>query len=232
MRRVRWSQRLRRYRNNSLAGLVDALQERFPVSCRLVGEEFFRAMARLYVNEHPPRSPLLMHYGDELPSFMDELTAAKDVPYLSDVARLEAARSQAYHAPECRALQPHELASTPLESLTEMGLTLHPSLRILRSLYPIADIWAAHQHPGAVTPPSNWDGQDVLIVRPDAVVQLHVLGPGVFAFVRALLDRLCVHDAAQAAFADSSQFDPGRSLVDLFGLGAVVAFGIADTQET
>jgi hypothetical protein len=36
----------------------------------------------------------------------------------------------------------------------------------------------------------------------------------------------------QADFADSSQFNPGRSLVDLFGLSAVVAFGIADTQET
>ncbi len=220
------------HRNNSLAGLVDALQERFPVTCRLVGEEFFRAMARLYVNEHPPRSPLLMHYGDDLPSFIDLFRPAKDVPYLCDVARLEAARSHAYHAPEYRSLQLQELASTPLESFTEMCLTLHPSTRILRSLYPVADIWTAHQHPAAVTPPSDWDAQDVLIVRPDAQVQLRVLGPGVYAFVRALLDHRCVQDAAQVACADSSQFNPGRSLVDLFGLGAVVAFGIADTQET
>ena len=33
------------YRNNVYAGLIDVLAGRFPVVARLVGEEFFRAMA-------------------------------------------------------------------------------------------------------------------------------------------------------------------------------------------
>src|SRR5579864_7312457 len=36
------------YRNNVAAGLVEALATRFPVVKRLVGDEFFRAMAHLY----------------------------------------------------------------------------------------------------------------------------------------------------------------------------------------
>jgi hypothetical protein len=55
------------YRNNFVAGLTQALRHRFPVSERLVGEDFFRAMARDYIAGHRPRSPLLMTYGDDFP---------------------------------------------------------------------------------------------------------------------------------------------------------------------
>src|SRR5688500_10408784 len=60
------------YRNTSRVTLIDALQARFPVTCRLVGGEFFRAMARTYVGDYPPRSPLLMAYGDDFPRFIEQ----------------------------------------------------------------------------------------------------------------------------------------------------------------
>jgi hypothetical protein len=47
------------HRNNVVAGWVKALKSRFPVVEKIVGEEFFAAMARAYVVEPPPRSPLL-----------------------------------------------------------------------------------------------------------------------------------------------------------------------------
>src|SRR5712691_7336048 len=55
------------YRNKVVTGLVDALARRFPAVQRIVGEEFFRAMGRVFVAAHPPRSPLLLRYGDDLP---------------------------------------------------------------------------------------------------------------------------------------------------------------------
>ena len=50
------SRRFGVYRNNVYAGLIDVLAGRFPVVARLVGEEFFRAMARDYVEHEPPSS--------------------------------------------------------------------------------------------------------------------------------------------------------------------------------
>ncbi len=219
------------YRNNALVSLIDALQERFPVTCRLVGEEFFRAMARAYATKHRPRSPLLMHYGDTFATFIDTFIPASDVPYLSDVARLEVAWSAAYHAPEASPLQPQVLTETEPDALLEMRLTLHPSTQVLRSAYPIADIWAAHQHANSVAPLSNWDGQEVLVLRPDAEVQVRTLGPGVYAFISALLDRRCVQDAAEMACIGASEFDAGENLVNLLRMGAVVALGTPDAQE-
>ena len=45
------SRRFGVYRNNVYASLIDVLAGRFPVVARLVGEEFFRAMARAYVEQ-------------------------------------------------------------------------------------------------------------------------------------------------------------------------------------
>lgn len=220
------------YRNNSIVGLVDALAARFPVTARLVGDEFFRAMARSYAVKHRPRSPLLMYYGDDFPAFIDAFAPADGVPYLSDVARLEAAWSEAYHAPDGNALQPQTLTKIAPDALLTMRLTLHPSTRLLRSIYPVTEIWAAHQSVGAVIPPANWTAQDVLIVRPGARVTLHALGAGDYAFASALLIRMCAQDAAEAALAENSGFDAGESIVNLFRTGAVVAFGADGAQET
>src|SRR5262245_12312033 len=83
------------YRNNVIAGLGKALESRFPVTVSLVGEEFFRGMARAFIETNRPRSPVIAEYGDELPGFIEGFAAAASVPYLADLARLEALWSRA-----------------------------------------------------------------------------------------------------------------------------------------
>ena len=51
------------YRNNVIVSLVGALGDTFPVVRRLVGDDFFDAMAGVHVRAHPPASPVLAHYG-------------------------------------------------------------------------------------------------------------------------------------------------------------------------
>ena len=211
------------YRNNGVAGLINALQERFAVTAALVGDEFFRAMAGIYVGHHPARSPLLMQYGDELPVFIDAFPPAHSVPYLSDIARFEIAWSRAYHAAESRSLAPEMLSQLSPESLLESSLTLHPSLRTLRSDYPVADIWAAHRGGKAFAAPTQWNAQCVVIVRPDHAVCVHTLSSAAFVFMTALSQGICLQDAAETALGDDPAFDAGRNLLDLFGMGAVVA---------
>ncbi|MGE3600621.1 MAG: DUF2063 domain-containing protein [Dehalococcoidia bacterium] len=219
------------YRNNSMVTLIDALQERFPVTYRLVGEEFFRAMAGAYASEHRPRSPLLLDYGDAFPTFIHTFVPAKDVPYLSDLAQLEVAWSRAYHAPEANPLPLQVLAEIDPTALLEKRLTLHPSMHLLRAEYPVADIWAAHQHACTPAPPARWDGQDVLILRPHAEAQVRTLGRGVYALIGALLDHRCVHDAAEMACLDNPDFEAGESIVELFRMGAVVALVSHEDEE-
>ena len=46
------------YRNNAAVSLTEALAGGFPVTRALVGDAFFEAMARCFVAEHLPRSPI------------------------------------------------------------------------------------------------------------------------------------------------------------------------------
>src|SRR3546814_13139018 len=58
------------YRNNVFVGLTDALRAGFPCIVRLVGDDFFAAMARVFAAATPPSSPVLLHYGAEFPDFI------------------------------------------------------------------------------------------------------------------------------------------------------------------
>ena len=91
------------YRNNVKASLVAALVGAFPVVQRLVGEEFFEAAAFVFVEHHPPRSPVLAEYGAGFAAFLEGFEPARDLPYLADIARLEWARQQAFHCCRCDA---------------------------------------------------------------------------------------------------------------------------------
>ncbi|MDO9062036.1 MAG: DNA-binding domain-containing protein, partial [Bradyrhizobium sp.] len=120
------------YRNNVMASLAAALARRYPVIERLVGGEFFGAMARQFVMRHPPRSPLLAQYGDGFADFIAAFEPARELPYLADVARLEAARTRAYHAEDAVPLGADDFAALDAEALGDIRLQLHPSVSILR----------------------------------------------------------------------------------------------------
>ncbi len=181
-------ERLEIYRNNTLIGLTGALASAYPVVQRLVGEDFFAAMARDYARAHPPTRAPLLFYGGEFPSFIAEYLPAATLPYLSDVARLEAAWNHAYHAVEAEPLAPEALLAFDEARMGDLVLTPHPSLRFVASTYPILDIWRANQ------PDSNADrtisldaGGDRLVVwRPDADVLVRSVGDGAFALLMAL----------------------------------------------
>ncbi len=92
------SKRFSVYRSNVRGALVEALAVRYPVVQRLVGEDFFRVMSRDYALNNLPPSPVLIGYGENFPEFVEGFEPAATLPYLADVARLESAYWQAYHA--------------------------------------------------------------------------------------------------------------------------------------
>jgi hypothetical protein len=209
------------YRNNVVTGLVDALAARFPVTQALVGEEFFRAMARIHARQAPPRSPVMLHYGSAFPDFVAAFPPAAAVPYLADVARLEDARSRAYHAADVVPLGAAEFAAVTAEHLGDARVRMHPAAAILRSGHPVVSIWSAHQeqHPSAVA----WEPEDALVTRPRLEVEVRRLRPGTAAFLAALAAGATVAKAADAGAHDSAAFDLAGAFAVLVESGAAAA---------
>jgi hypothetical protein len=206
------------YRNNVAVALIGALEARYPVVRRLVGDDFFRGMAGAFVAAEKPRSPALMLYGDAFPDFVARFPPAGAIPFLADVARLESAWVEAYHAAEAETLGVDALTSIASGVLETLRLRPHPAARLLRSAHPAASIWAAAQSADEPRRPEVWAAEEALVTRPDADVFVRVLPPGGFAFAAALFSGASLGEAATIATADD--FDPGAHLIGLIEAGA------------
>src|SRR4029453_4256003 len=121
------SRRFGAYRNNVYAGLIDVLAGRFPVVARLVGEEFFRAMARDYVEHEPPSSAVLLRYGAGFPGFITGFTPAATAPFPADTGALEWPKHPAHPAAGAAPV-PLEALASPADRAADAVLALHPSL--------------------------------------------------------------------------------------------------------
>lgn len=210
------------YRNNVHVSLTRALAQRFPVTERLVGTDFFTGMARVYVGTHKPTSPLIMDYGEDFPDFIADFAPAAALAYLPDVARIEAGYTRAYHAADRAPLDLAPLAAMPQEVLGDCRLVAHPAAWLLRSDHPAGTIWSAHQAE-TVTLISAWEAEAVLVVRPALRVAVHVLPVQDGLFAALVLGGMSLAEAAQAALAADPRFDFGSALVGLIGLGAFCA---------
>ena len=220
------------YRNNVVTGLRKALASRFPVVEKLVGKEYFAAMALAFVREKPPHSPLLATYGDHFPSFIAAFEPARELPYLADVARLEAARTYAYHAADAASIGADRFAKLDSTAIGDIRIDVHPSTGVVRSPYPIVTVWAMNGGEQELAPIGNWCSEDALVCRPHLEVQVRALPPGGAAFLLALAAGQPLGAAAEAALADDPDFDLTGNLAGLISSGLVREIVLPERKES
>ncbi len=197
------------YRNNIASSLGAALETGFPAVAKLLGAGNFRNLAARYLRQEPPCSPRMMYYGAGFADFLDGVPALVKYPYLGDVARLEYALRESYHAADSTPLPAEALARDP-EALMALRLGLAPSLRLLRSRYPVVSIWRYNRVPGSPKPEAR--AEDAVILRPEFDPEPQVLPPGGAAFIAALQQRASLGTAYEAALAEAPAFDAGAVL--------------------
>ncbi|MGY8708967.1 DNA-binding domain-containing protein [Bradyrhizobium sp. 18BD] len=216
------------YRNNVTVSLIDALAAIYPAVQRITGPDFFRAMARFHVRSHPPTSPLLFDYGRGFPAFIETYEHARALPWLADVARIERAWLDAYHARDAAPLAPAQLASIAPERLADLVFTPHPAARIVRSEYSAVTIFAGNRD-GA--PASRIDAstpEDGLITRPEFDVVVRHLPAGGAVFATSLIEGQPLGEAATAALDASPDFDIATGIAGLIEAGAFTSIAFGD----
>jgi Putative DNA-binding domain len=221
------SRRFAVYRNNVVTGLIEALKAAFPAVRRIVGADFFVAMARAYVAKEPPDSPIMLNYGAGFPEFIRLFEPAMTLPYLADVARLERAWSEAYHAREATPIDPRDFKVIAPDRLAAMQLRIHPSLRIVRSRFPALTMWQMNVEGGVPAPVDLSFGEDVLVLRPRRDVEVRSIPGGSPEFIEALVEGRSVIAALEVALIVNSCFNLARNLSDLMQAGALVGYDLA-----
>ena len=215
------------YRNNVVAGLADALTVGFPVLERLLGKEFFRAMACVFVREHPPNSPLLSDFGHSMPEFLASFPPVEHLPYLPDVARLEMTLRQSYNAADVTPIPPDTLAGLSEGEIASARISFAPSARLLRSPHPVFSIWQANTND---TPYGKWTGEDVLVVRRGFDPEPLRLNAGEYEFLSALVSGSTILEAHATGSAANPEFRLEAVLGQLLAFNAVKQFLLTDRQ--
>jgi hypothetical protein len=207
------------YRNNVAVGLIGALEARYPVSRRIMGEARFRVMARAFARAYKPRSPVMIAYGGAFPEFMAECDGVG--ADLVDIARLENAWVEAYHAEDATTAGVGELAGLGAACLPGTRIAFHPAARLLRFATPAASNWGVAQKADFSSALAQEPGEDALLTRPDCDVHVRVLPPLARDFALELRKGATLIEAAAAM--NDPVFDFGTHLVGLVEAGAIAA---------
>jgi len=212
------------YRNNVIAGLINALSARYPVVRRLLWDDAFNRVAHQYVVSEPPRSPVLLRYGESFPQFLRGTGQGAAAHYLADVAEIESARTRAYHAADAAPLPREAFNAVSPDNWPELRIALHPSVVVLDSDFPVVSIWRANLYANDNTL-DVWKPECALIARPHLAVDVRIISAGVREFIASLADGQTVGAAIASASAKAPDFD----LADCFNalISADIVVGLA-----
>lgn len=211
------------YRNNVVENRVAALAESHPIVRSLVGEDFFAALARLYVDQHASGSANLHEDGTDLAGFLAVFPHVQDVPYLPDVVRLDLALHRAHYAPDCVGLTIQSLVDLAPEAMAEAVFKFHPACALVQSPdWPIGAILDFHH--GGATPDMSAGAQSVWVWRD----HWEIIDQAESICLACWLDGNRIEDGLQAATQCNAAFNPSGLLQRMFARGLVMAIKLGD----
>jgi len=134
-------ERVRIYKGSITECLANSLRGTYHTCECLVGEDFFNGLAYSYIEQEPSYSSDLGNYGERFPDFVATFPPAASLPYLSDICRLCWFYHRAYRTPEEHAFNTNLFAAIPEHQQDNLILKLPQSAYLLKSSYPIHDIF-------------------------------------------------------------------------------------------
>lgn len=214
------------YRGNVVANARKALASAYPITVKIVGNEFFDGLAGEYLRRHPSASGDLNELGGEFDGFVAEFQHTQDLPYLPDVARLEWLAHRAHYAADAPPFDAVRLASVNESAWGELKLVLAPACSLLESKWPLARIWEVHQddYGGEFAVDLDAGPDRVLIQRPRFRVQVASVSTGAFCFLMHAAGGDTVGAALEAALDSEASFDFSAALGAWVVAGVVVGF--------
>ena len=212
------------YRNNLRSSLIDALRQTFPIIERLVGLDYFKAIAAIFIDNNLPRQGTLIGYGAGFPEFLESRKELDTFPYLGDVARLELAWLGAYHAADVQPLAGSDLSSLAPQNADNLMLDLSPSVHLLSPKLPIYEIWQKNSKGEDSPIDLDQNEENILIFRPRLDVIVVPISPDSMAFLVACSAKKTLKEAFTASLQRNPAFDLTQTLSGFILQGLFSAF--------
>jgi hypothetical protein len=221
------------YRNNYRGNLHDTLAGAYPVLRQLVGDEFFRLLAKYFIERHPSRSGNLHRYGSEMFEFLTHFENTQHLAYLPDMAQLEWAYHRAYFADDVAPFDLTRLAGISPDSYAGLLWQLHPGCTLLTTAYPVAAIWQAHQSGSPSDFHINLDagGDSLLVYRHELNVEIVSIAPSSLHWLEQLQHSIPMGSTTESTLSIHPDFDLATTLRHWLAQGLLIDFNLAQGEQ-
>lgn len=212
------------YRNNFWIATEDALSGIYRVVKQLVGDRFFRLLVDHFLRSYPPRFGNMLQLGRDLPVFLCDFKLTEGLPYLADIARLEWAYHQVFHAEDTSPFDTRLLTTIPAKKIPRLHFELSPTSRLVHSPFPVFEIWRVNQpdYEGDQTVDLDIGGESVLVTRPDFAVELQKLGQADARFLQSLAIGSNLDKATKTTLKRAQNFNLEQALGKYLSSGTLV----------
>lgn len=211
------------YRNTAMRACLDALEANYPAVVCLVGREWFRAAAAIHVTQSPPRDGRLFTYGDDFADFLAAFPPAAELPYLTDVARLDRLALESLVAADVAVLGTEHLAALDADALGARRLRMHPATRLFAATTPAVTIWQASRAGLAVSDDLVWQGECAVVTRADLAVVVMPVSASTLRLAEAIAGGASLAEAALSTIAIHPHAPIDLNLASLLQVGAFAA---------
>lgn len=137
------------YRETAKSLHISVLASVYTACNKILGEDYFKLIAKHYYANYPSTSPNLNDYGEQFPSYLSMLLnyryELKDFSYLSELAKLEWCIQKSHYSRDDKQLDIVEFQQQFDLYGGEVKFYLVSSIELLATCYPVTEIWQLHQ---------------------------------------------------------------------------------------
>ena len=188
-----------------------ALEETFPLTRQALGDEQFNQLSRSYVDTLEARACDTNSIGKPFPDFLETLRL--NLPIV-ELARIESAWLESYHAAEATPLALDDLTTLSEAALLKLRVGWHPATRLVPTSGALPDL---------LPELCSENAKAILIVRPDADVRLLALNAVTLQIAALAKKTTTIGNLLDFASEQGSDADPIGPVLNLIGAGALVA---------
>ncbi|WP_181883632.1 DNA-binding domain-containing protein [Sphingorhabdus pulchriflava] len=204
---------LKAHANTISHARLAALEESFPLTRAEMGETPFNALCRDFVETTPAKTSDLAHIGRHFASFLQN----SNIPAaISDLATIEWAWLESYHAADRTPLTLEAVSAMAEADLLALLVELHPAAR-LHVLH--APLTASLAHLASETDMPR----AILVVRPEAEVRLLAIDARTLQCAEKCQRTTTIGNLLALASELGDDTDPIGPVLTLIGAGALIA---------
>ena len=142
-RRLRAIERINIYVNAYFYRVLECLKEEYPACLAVIGSNDFAGLAHDYLVWWPPTEPSIFYAGRYLAEFLRNHSLAECFPFIAELARLERATLEIFHAPDAPTLTGEAMRAIPAHQWPTLELRSHPGVEILCGEWRVSEVLSA-----------------------------------------------------------------------------------------